>query len=139
MRSPRAPRRAAGFTLIEVLVAFAIAAIMLVPLLRIFSGGIGGLARSERAERAALWAETVLAARDRETPLAEGVESGDLPDGYRWRRTVTFYRAAATPSQVEPLVPYDVTVTVSWQERGRTRAVTLETLMLAAPPQFQVQ
>jgi general secretion pathway protein I len=127
-----------GFTLIEVLVAFAIAAALLVPLLRIFSGGMGGLARSERASRALLWAESVLAARDGETPLSEGVESGDLADGYHWQRTVTFYREAATPSQIVPLVPYDVRMTVSWRERGQARAVTLETLMLAPPPQHEV-
>src|ERR1700691_3322681 len=107
MRPCRRAEPQHGFTLIEVLVAFAIAAVLLVPLLRIFSGGLSGLARSERATRAALWADMVLTARGGETPLSEGVEAGDLPDGYHWQRPVTFYREAAPPSQIEPLIPYD--------------------------------
>jgi general secretion pathway protein I len=139
MRAPRTSARrgaepARGFTLIEVLVAFAVAALLLVPLLRIFSGGIGGLRRADRAAGAALWAESVLEARDGEAPLAPGAEDGDLPDGYHWHRTVARYADAALPSQQTALVPYDVTLTVSWQERGRTREVTLETLRLAPPP-----
>jgi len=135
MRSRRRAERAAGFTLIEVLVAFAIAAVLLVPLIRIFSGGIGGLARSERAATASIWAETVLAARDGETPLSEGVEGGDLPGGYRWQRTVALYREGGFAQEGRPLVPYEVTVTLSWREGVRVRSVTLETLRLARPPQ----
>ena len=126
----------AGFTLIEVLVAFAIAAVLLVPLLRLFSGGTTALTRSERAATAALWAETLLDARTGETLLAAGADEGDLPGGYHWRRTVAPYLDAAL-SPLQPgavLVPYDVTLSVSWSERGQTRAVTLETLKLAPPP-----
>jgi general secretion pathway protein I len=124
-----------GFTLIEVLVAFAIAALLLVPLLRIFSGGIGGLTRADRAATAALWAQTVLDARNGEAPVAAGAEEGDLPGGYHWQRTVTVYGEAAMSLQPRaPLVPYAVTLTVTWSERGRTRTVTLDTLELAPPP-----
>ncbi len=137
-RRKRSARRAeaAGFTLIEVLVAFAIAALLLVPLLRLFSGGTTALTRSERAATAALWAETVLDARTGETPLAPGSEEGELPGGYHWRRTVALYSDAAMspPQPAAPLVAYDVTLSVSWRERGQTRAVTLETLKLAPPP-----
>ena len=116
--------RSEAFTLVEVLVAFAVAALLLVPLLRLFSGGIGGLGRADRAATAALWAETVLEARDGETPLQAGEEEGDLPDGYHWRRAVARYADAALPAQNGPLVPYAVTLTVSWQERGATRGVS---------------
>ncbi|HUK59489.1 MAG TPA: prepilin-type N-terminal cleavage/methylation domain-containing protein [Stellaceae bacterium] len=139
MRSSRPAEGAAGFTLLEVLVAFAIAAVLLVPLVRIFSGGLTSLGRSDRAERAVLWAESVLAARDGEAPPALGVESGELPGGYRWQRSVAFYSGALPAGQIAPLVPYDVTMTVSWQERGRPRSITLETLMLAPPLQYQVR
>jgi len=135
----RGAEPARGFTLIEVLVAFAVAALLLVPLLRIFSGGIGGLMRADRAATAALWAESVLEARDGELPLEEGVEDGDLPGGYHWRRTVALYADATLPPQLGPLMPYAVTLTVSWPERGRMRDVTLATLRLAPPPQRQQQ
>src|SRR6185312_10323650 len=131
----RRAERQRGFTLIEVLVAFALAALLLVPLLRIFSGGVGALSRSERAGEAALWAQSVLEARNGDAPLAAGTEEGDLPGGYHWQRTVSLYSDATTSPQIgAPLVPYDVTLAVSWNERGRARAVTLETLKLAPPP-----
>jgi general secretion pathway protein I len=124
-----------GFTLIEVLVAFAIAAVLLVPLLRIFSGGVGGLTRADRAATAALWAESVLEARSGEALLAAGTEEGDLPGGYHWQRIVTVYSEATMSLQPRaPLVPYAVTLTVTWSERGRGRAVRLDTLELAPPP-----
>jgi general secretion pathway protein I len=132
-----APRAEAqrGFTLIEVLVAFAIAAVLLVPLLRIFSGGIGGLTRADRAATAALWAQSVLEARSGEAPLAAGTEEGDLPDGYHWQRVVSLYSDPAAPlSAAAPLIPYDVTLTISWNQRGLARAITIETLELAPPP-----
>jgi len=128
-----------GFTLIEVLVAFAVAAIVLVPLLRIFTSGLGTLGSSERAATAAMWAQSVLEARDGEAPLGEGTESGDLPGGYRWQRTVSNYSDPGMTRQIAALVPYLVTMTVSWHERGRDRAVTLETLRLAPPPQVQAR
>lgn len=139
MRAPwpsaQRAERQRGFTLIEVLVAFAIAAMLLVPLLRIFSGGVGALSRSERAAEAALWAQTMLEVRDGEAPLAAGAEEGDLPGGYHWRRTVSLYGDATMSQQLRaPLVPYDVTLAITWNERGRGRAVTLETLKLAPPP-----
>lgn len=126
--------RERGFTLIEVLVAFAIAAVVLVPLLRIFSGGMGALARAERAATAALWAQSVLAARDVEAPLAEGVEDGDLPGGFHWRRVVQRYSDAAMTQQADAgLIAYAVTLTVAWPERGGMRDFTVQTLQLARP------
>jgi general secretion pathway protein I len=133
------PESQRGFTLIEVLVAFAVAAIVLVPLLRIFTSGLGALGSSERAATAALWAQSVLEGRDGETPLVDGTEGGDLPGGYRWQRTVTDYIDGGMTRQIAALVPYRVTMTVSWQERGRDRSVTLETLRLAPPPQSQAR
>ena len=141
MSNPSARRTEpdAGFTLIEVLVAFAVAALLLVPLLRIFSGGAGGLMRADRAATAALWAQTVLEARSGEAPMAEGVEGGDLPGGYHWQRTVAVYSEETLSLQGQsPLVPYVVTLTVTWPERGRMRAVTLDTLKLAPPPTREV-
>lgn len=132
MRRAEPAERHGGFTLIEVLVAFAIAALLLVPLLRIFSGGVGALTRSERAAEAALWAQTLLEARSGEAPMVEGTESGDLPGGYHWQRTVKLYGEAGMSVQLRtPLVAYAVTLTMTWLERGRTRALTLDTLALA--------
>lgn len=132
MLSLRAERQG-GFTLVEVLVAFAVAAVLLVPLLRLFSGGINELTRGEGTETAALWARTLLDSADGGR-LSAGSASGVLPGGYRWERDAALYTDPAITETARPLVPYAVTVTITWRERNRDRSFSLETLRLAPPP-----
>lgn len=61
-----------GFSLLEVLVAFAILSIALGVLLQIFATGMRNVGLSEEYSQAALYAESILAAYGREAPLAEG-------------------------------------------------------------------
>lgn len=136
MLSAPGAERENGFTLIEVLVAFAIAAAALVPLLRLFSGGAAELARSDRAATAAIWAQSLIEDRKGEAPLVSGTEVGDLPDGFHWQRTVSIYSDnGMTLAPTMPLIPYRVILTVSWAEGRNARALTLETLLLGPPPQ----
>lgn len=125
--------RERGFTLIEVLVAFAIAALLLVPLLRIFSGGMAELGRGERDTTATLWARTELdsAAGD---ALVVGRTSGTLPGGYSWQRAVALYSDAQMSQAARPFVPYNVSITVLWREGNRDRSLRLDTLRLGPPP-----
>ncbi len=116
----------AGFTLIEVLVAFAVAAIVLVPLLRIFTSGTGALTRSERAATAALWAaDPARRARRRDcrSPPAPtrattcpAVIIGSAP----LRPTPTRRLSPLQPGAV--LVPYAVTLTRQSWLRARPTA-----------------
>lgn len=79
-----------GFTLIEVLVAFAVLAIVLVPLLQVFGGGLGTTQTARAYTQAALLARSKLDEMGVEAPLVEGEETGtfDAP-GFRWRTEVT--------------------------------------------------
>lgn len=61
-----------GFTLLEVLVAFAVLAVMLVPILQVFGGGLG-VTQTARG-----YAEGVLLARSK---LAELSVAQDLREG----------------------------------------------------------
>jgi len=129
--NPSRAERERGFTLVEVLVAFAVAAVLLVPLLRVFSSGLGGVGRADRAATAALWAQSLIAERDGEQVVAAGTEGGTLPGGYSWQRTVQRYQEPGmTLPQPSGLVPYDVTLSVTWTEAGHARAVSIETLVL---------
>jgi len=125
-----------GFTLVEVLVAFAILAVMLGVLYQTFSSGLDTTGRAERRAHAALHAQSVLAAVGAEDPLAEGETFGDLAGGYRWRTVIQPHESAAALVSVDKdaagkAVAFDVTVTVSWDaSSGGEGSVSLTTLRL---------
>ena len=76
-------RRARGFSLLEILVAFAIAAMALGMLYRVTGNNArqaGGLAQHERAM---LLAESLLAAH--ETVPPQGLNESDQAAGYAWQ------------------------------------------------------
>jgi len=132
-------RVAAGFTLIEVLVAFAIAALLIVPLMRLVSTGLGSFDRAQNYATATLWAQSILANAGVQAPLAEGVQAGDLPQRMHWQMNVAPYHddlMGNTPL-TSGLVPYAITLTISWPERHTRSVITFETLRLAPPPRSQ--
>lgn len=132
-----------GFTLLEVLVAFAILAISLGAVYQAFGIGARNARASEAYTVAVLLAESELAAAGVETPLFPGAEEGTF-GRYNWRRTVI--PASETPASEqasEQSAPsssvtakgvqlYEVTVTVRWGDSlgGAARKVTLRTLRL---------
>ena len=120
--------RKTGFTLIEVLVAFAIAAISLATLFRIFAGGLESARLSEAEARATMLAESYLAAVGVEAPLDDEERAGETEDGYRWRVTA---RDLDLGDGTKPARRYEVTVAVAWgPEDERERAVVLRTVRL---------
>ena len=78
----------AGFTLLEVVVAVAIAGLALVGLFQAGSGGLFAVDTAARAEEALQRAQSHLAAVGRDAALVEGDSSGDDGGGYRWRLQV---------------------------------------------------
>jgi general secretion pathway protein I len=123
-----------GFTLIEVLVAFAIAALLLVALLRILTLGLGAAERSEEITRATILAQSTLDAVGVVAPLAEG-DIAELVNGpFHIRAAVERYRAAGdAEGTAQYLVLYRISATVSWREGRRQRSVSLSTLRLGPP------
>ena len=122
-----------GFTLLEVVVAFAIFAVSFAAMLQIFSGGLRNAEVADRALIALGHAESLLARAGIEESLTPGERSGALPDAMSWRETVARYSDAGTPVTPPPgLAPYSVTVTVTWQHGGKSRDVILTTLRLGS-------
>ena len=131
-------RRQQGFTLLEVLVAFAILGIALGTLLQTFALGLRNTALSEEYTQATLYAETVLAGLGVEEPLEEGSLGGELDDKYAWRGTVSIYEEPDAPElEDNGLLPYHIRVEVYWRDEDKERHVGLDTLRLGMPDGFR--
>src|SRR5215467_2634457 len=78
-----------GFTLLEVVVALAIAGLALVGLFRAGSAGLFAVDAATRAEEAIQRAQSHLAAIGRNAALTAGEFTDDDGGGYRWRLRVT--------------------------------------------------
>lgn len=129
-------RRANGFTLLEVVVALAIAGLALVALFRAGSGGLLSVDTAAKVEEAVQRAQSHLAALGRDAALAVGDFTGDDGAGYRWTLRVRPLSARQSPEQngVSPVTTtlFSVEVIISWPAGGAERSVVLQTLRLGA-------
>jgi general secretion pathway protein I len=137
--SPRPPlpfrearEKLRGFTLIEVLVAFAILAVTLTALIQVFSTGLRSIMSVERYASATLLARSALEEVGTEIPLGAGERSANAGDGFAWHVRITPTLAPlASPGGL--VVPYQVAVTVTWP-RGSLTLTTLRLATLAVAP-----
>jgi general secretion pathway protein I len=107
-----------GFSLIEVLVAFVVAALALAAAASAFSSAARQASLVQDYVRALSFAEAKLAEAGVTDSLPPGVLTGELPGGMRWRRNVELYPATDQAGMAEaPWLPYRVTVEVRWGER----------------------
>src|ERR1700751_5735278 len=88
-----------GFTLLEVVVALAIAGLALVGLFRAGSGGLFAVDTAARAEEAVQRAQSHLAAIGRDAALVEGELTGDDGGGYRWSLSVRSLSSRQSPGR----------------------------------------
>lgn len=122
--------REQGFSLLEVLVAFAILSISLGVLLQTFATGLRNAGAAEEYTQATLYAESILTAIGREAPLQVGHHAGPINDRFSWRSAISAYtEGLPDPEKIRARV-YRVEVEVYWGEPTRTRTVKLETLRL---------
>ena len=128
-----------GFTLLEALVAFAIAAAALTTLVQVATEGrravVTALRYQDAVSRARSHLDGAYAA------LSPGDQDGSDGGGFRWRLAVralesTGKRDAAGRQVANTdrlvLTLYAVTVWITWQEGGHERAVRLDSKRLVA-------
>jgi general secretion pathway protein I len=119
-------RPAPGFTLLEVVVALAIAGLALIELFQAAGGGLFAADEAGRVDEAIERAQSHLAAFGRVGAIVPGDLEGDDGGGYHWRLSAT--QLAVQPPATEGLAGlalFDVEVTISWRAGGRERSVVL--------------
>src|SRR5215471_21730949 len=136
MRGEHSPQEQ-GFTLLEVLVAVAIAGLAVIGLFQAGSGGLFAADTAARAEEAIQRAQSHLAAVGRSAALIQGEFTDDDGGGYRWRlraRPVATRQVAARDGNLTAAATlFDVEVAISWPGRRGERSVVLKTMRLGAP------
>jgi general secretion pathway protein I len=132
------PDRAAehGFTLLEVIIAFAISALAVSFLYQGVVGGLGATMNAGKTTEAVLLARSHLAAIGHGSAIAPQDSSGVDGDGYSWKLHIRPIQSRemnlsdsdrANDTKPTNAVLYDVQVTESWQDGPRTRAITIAT------------
>lgn len=130
--------RQRGYTLIEVIVAFALLAGALTLLLATLSGALRQVRWSGDAGRAALHAQSLIDQLGVGEPLRPGTRSGEFEDGrYRWRLDVARWvdpgLPADAPRDPGALQLLELRLGVEWGEGGPRERLQLSTLRLQPP------
>jgi prepilin-type N-terminal cleavage/methylation domain-containing protein len=124
-----------GFTLIEVLVATTIAALLLLPLLRGFSSGLAATTRSSGLTEATLIAQSTLESVGAEAPLEETRNLDRQQGRYHVTARIRQYSSTDFANDASlPVAPYEITVTVNWPEGPKIESVAVRTLRLGPSP-----
>lgn len=137
--SMMSPRRAAGFSLLEVLVAFVILSLVATAVFRLFSGALGNAGAAEEYSRAILVAQSALD-QAAIAPLREGTSSGSTDDGrVQWTVQVTPYEVPGANPDLElasatlPIRMFRLVSTVRFpSSTGTDRTIALATLRIGA-------
>ena len=135
--APRSRRGQAGYSLIEVIVAFALLALALSLLLGTLSGATRQVRWSGDAGRAALHAQSLLDTVGVGEPLPPGQRNGEFDDGrYRWSLQVAPWTDGLPVTG--PVAPggnrlYELVLTVQWGDAGPRERLQLRSLRLAPP------
>ena len=114
-----------GFSLLEVIVAFLVFALIAAVVLAIASRGLSGAEQTARYQHAVMLAESLLDRAGAER-LGPGAHAGTAPGGYRWRLDIESVPGSDGPE----LRLLHAQVQVSLEDG---RSVSLSTL-LASPP-----
>ncbi len=125
-------RSRGGFTLLEVLIAFAILAVAMTALMQAFSQGLRSLEVAEDYATAAMLARSKMAEVGPLIPIEEGELSGEFENNWQWRVVVLPYAGEDDATdETSVLRLYDVRVAI---ERNEVPLAELRSLRVGASP-----
>lgn len=131
--------RQRGYTLLEIIIAFAVLGLALTLLLGTLSGGVRQVRWSADSARAALHAQSLLDDVGVGEALAPGRRDGEFENGrYRWVLEVAPYRERARGGPVQPVDPFaprllQLELVVTWGDGGPRERLQLQSLRLVQP------
>ena len=128
MRTILAKKYNYGFSLLEVLVAFSIAAVTLAILFQIYAKGTRTAILGEEYAHAIIIAESRLATLSALENLNKTEDSGRENDKYDWKVTTEDYIVNTVSDTTPALLLKHVKVIVTWNSTGKTRSVNLNSL-----------
>lgn len=114
-----------GFTLLEILVAFSLAAITLGLFYKTATASLDRQTATQRELIALAAAASMIARTGIETPLKEGTLSGSFGQEFTWTTTIR-----ADPDPHASYWLYQIASEVHWEEGGAQRQIRLSTLRL---------
>lgn len=136
---PRPPRRLArGFTLIEMVAAFAVLVVGLAMAMEIAAGGLRQARQAADYTEAALLAQSVLDTVGMGERLEVGELSGEWDEGFRWVLTVSPYELQEDgeiigPLSGAPVELLELDLEVSWKRGEKEHAAHYRTLRAMLP------
>ncbi len=129
--------RSAGFTLLELVLAVAIAGLALIGLFQAASTGMFAVNSAARVDEAIDRAQSHLAAFGRTGVVVSSEIEGDDGGGYHWwvsARPIATKQTAVAEGRNAAITLFDVEVKISWQTWGRKKSVVLKTRRIGISP-----
>jgi general secretion pathway protein I len=130
-------RRARGFTLIEIVVAFAILAVGLGLAMQIATSAMRNTRLAAQRTEAALYAKSLLDTLGVGERLEEGADSGEFGEDYRWDLSVTPFEIESSVPGLDPAIApvelYRLELVVTWGKRPREHEARFVTLRALTP------
>ena len=125
-------KRAAGFSLLEVIAAIMVLAITFGVLMEVAGGSIRLSRNAAEHTQASMWARTLLDTRFTFEPLKPGTSEGRFDSHYRWKLSVMPWTGPGVTVAPGGLRMYRIDLDVLWGAQPSERSAHFSTLRIGS-------